>query len=473
MPKATVGSRWKREPVPSIYGRWWLPSAPDWRVGGVLEFSAEGEGRLRLAGGLREGPVFGGDEVIHGSSDEFGPVTASAAMLSQRSSGFGGKDDVAREEWNCHTIFLGAHLDKGDREPIRSVRLSTAGLPWWAARATRPRRDYYDDTGSISITISQPPSLSAPVDGGNVMLSWFQSSSDSAVAAEVALEPALMYTPDNHTTFEAVWKSFITPALFLMTTLMGRGDQITEIDVECDSDRPALARVLNSRWRAPLGEVPESSPFGLPLVPFEVFVRRFQEIVPSWFRLHSSASSAMLEYFGAKLIPQIYVEEAFSRAVRGMELFHRVRYGGQILSDDAFNDLLFKVKGSLSGEARRLAMMRLQYANDLTQKNRLDAMIELSGDMVGATVDNFRKFSRRVVDQRNVMTHGGDRSLTSSHMYWATNVIDVVYHAVILGNLGFSESDVNSAIADWRTWLGVVSLANVWVAEANGVELAD
>jgi hypothetical protein len=318
--------------------------------------------------------------------------------------------------------------------------------------------------------LEQPDNLIANLSDRRLSLTWHTSSSFSINTAEVSMVPGLDFEFAESMPVHRIWSECVTPVMFLTTFATGIPDGISRIWVGEDaSDTRPGAELRFARWWA--GTSPESLRWWDFLVPFQEVEKDFESLLVRWFEIAEDARSALLEYFSVPLTSGMYLEDSFNRTVRSLELLHRGLIGGQLLPDDDYQTLLLAVKGALPKRDWDIASMRLRYGNEPTQKQRLDALVERSGDPVAELIQSFHKFTRRVVDKRNELTHGpqlGQSTISWEHMAWAQQCLAVVFQSVMLKELGFDEEQSATMIRDSGGWKQISWPGNVWVGEALG-----
>ena len=451
----------------TLLGRWWLPASPEKQVGGVLDFSLESGGVLRLHGGLVGGDDLVTRVVILGSSEEYGRITIGDASYAGQSRN---DSRVERETWRCSTVLLGAHFETGLDTPLTTVTLSTQLLSWWTMQE-KPKLDHGLESGIARLELQVPATLSAEIDGGRVLLRWRRSATAGLIDANITLEPVFECWPANPIPFYDAWRSFVTPILFLTIFATGHADRIVDLHVSVqDQNHEPMrsARVLVDSWSDLLTTEPPSNWWTFPL-PFKEVEARFHEIIPSWFRMYMEARTGMLEYFVLRLTSQSAIEHWFSSTVRALELWHRALIGGKQMSEGDYQALLSKVEGVLGSEEWRLAKMRLKYGNELTQKQRLDDLVWQAEPLLSNEISSYRRFTRRVVDMRNQLMHGNDdrNDRSYSQMVYASIMLDAVFFAVLLRRLGFNDTEVSTFVKRHAAWRQLSSTDNVWLAEAR------
>lgn len=112
-------------------GKWWVPSASDHKVGGVLEIGESGQSRLELTDELLGNE---GAQILHGVADGR-PITLFEVCLAN-----GTKKNIAQHVTNVEVVraglvLVGIHLVDGEEECFSGVEVSISHLATWAQRS--------------------------------------------------------------------------------------------------------------------------------------------------------------------------------------------------------------------------------------------------------------------------------------------------------------------------------------------------
>ena len=367
-----------------------------------------------------------------------------------------GQERRNREEWGTFDVLVGGHFRAGASTEFNTIEFTTDHLAHWVARP-RPTIDHVADEGrsvSVSLEIQEP--VRSTFSGAEVNVEWSESANYGTVAATAVLEPRFVVRVPEGITLEAAWDVYITPLLFLMTLATGSAQSIRSLNAGQAARQPwrsSRASVLPNRW----GNVPDltgdARHWEFPL-PFHQIEPRFAEVVPSWLELFGNERLALVEFFSVPFTPGLFLEDSFARTVRAIELWHRGRHGGEWMSPQEFEELRAKFKSGFSPKEREFLNMRLQFGNEWTLKQRLDAMLGLAGSPMQQHLALSDRFARRVVNRRNQLTHGTPTApnLGDEETAWAERALQGVFYSVLLRALGFDEAYVRDALMRSSTW---------------------
>jgi hypothetical protein len=193
------------------------------------------------------------------------------------------------------------------------------------------------------------------------------------------------------------------------------------------------------------------------LIPYTRVESELPAVLARWIELARDNRSAMVQYFAGALAQSAYMEEIFLSTVRALEIWHRGVAGGTVMPSADFDSLLLLVRDAVPATDWTFLQARLQHANELSLKQRLDAMVAESEDPLAGLVGTFARFTRRVVDTRNVFTHSGtqgDRPFDDHELFFAQKTCAVLFSLVVLQTAGLRGlvAERLPHTSDWR-WL--------------------
>ena len=448
----------------TAHGQWWLPSSPEHKVGGVLTMNTDGRFDLVLSGGLDVDP-FSRDQTILGLTGNNERLTASEVYLSgARRAGFGEDASHTEQRWRGWTLFRGAHFPEGTATPFSSVSISTDRLSEWCP-ASLPMTNR--EGRKTIVEIEEPDPVRANTELGGISIVWPQRESISVdKGVSIAMHPKLVLEPNSPLTLDDLWSHFTMPMLFFLTLCTASPNYVHEIQVTVGDpshfETFGTAAVITSKWRS--NAVQEESHYWEHLIPFALVRPQFEQICVTWLNIMDEYRVPLLEFFSVMLERSMFLEDSFLRVVRAIEVWHRLRFGGQILPAVQFKDLMNRLEGSLPTEEWDLVRMRLQFGNEWSLKSRLDDLISRGGEPIAAIMQGgYKRFSRRVVDARNQLTHGGGDEvspLTDQEMIWARQTLEMVFILDVLDALGVGENS-SELVRKTNLWRALTSEFNL------------
>lgn len=402
--RASVGIN-ARPSAEQVVGRWWVPGRESASRGGVLEPGGpEGAGRLRVFGALTE------DEeeditTIYGFCSDIGEITVCDPRLEGRTSRSratsAADHEVTEERWAYSAALAGEHLHAGSSTTFRSATLTTTLLPSWV---DEPRPVIVPELRGSRLELQIPDAVRIPVEGGDAALTWTHTERGGRHLVEAISTPWLSITVSEPLTLAELIATFVRPVLSLLTFLNGTADELAELSVAEQPSPPAQRHsvLLQAPARASEHAHPPEPTFR-----HQDVGDRLPVVVEAWLELHRRKVRALADYLATKFTPHMSAEERLVATMRAIEGFHRSQFGGERMPAPEYDALVDRIVEQLSTEEKRIVRDRLRFGNEPTQKQRLDDMIERAGDEVAARVRGAKRFSRKVVDTRNALTHLG------------------------------------------------------------------
>jgi ApeA N-terminal domain 1 len=460
---AITGTTVPNEPTDRIehYGQWWLPETDDVRVGGALIFTPEEGPVLTVAGRLahddEQPPAIVGLTTSNEYVSIFSPRWQGSSSVSIRK----GTNPHILEEvpskqvWRGSTVAYGLYPD-GEQTTFDYIEVRSPAVSMWIGRP-RPRVDHVaGENQDIQITLERQDAITCSLGDANLSIHWNEQSKTGSGEAQVWYEPCIAIIPTSPLTLDKAWELYLNPILFFVTLATGTAPHLVQLAVSTAySTNPGSIprRVLPTVWNRV--KAPSRPPWsGEYLVPFEAVEASFEQVMLRWFEIEKQTRTALLEFFSVPFTPTMYEEESFARTVRACEMWHRAHFGGQYMSDDKFGQILNALTQAVAAEDRSFVNVRMQFANELTLKQRLDDMITRADTPLTALRDQCDRFTRRIVNKRNELTHGSVQSpsLDDDEMAWALYPIQAMFYSNLLRELGYGADFVSTATGRTPAW---------------------
>lgn len=437
-------------------GRWWLASAPDTVLGGILRFDGH-QGVLELTGELVDEAAIRDPVTVFGWSADGEAITIPGAWFSsaRTSRSERGPDSTnVTQTFGFFELFRGSHFEDGDDQLFSCVTFTTPSLAAWINR-----RLFDDDhkVGVRTIKIETPAPVTIPLLDGELVLEWIESST-SGLNVSIRLVPTFVWLPSSPTTLDLARRSVAQPIEFFLTIATGHTVDLDQLGVSAHDPTNEFGRqaqLTTGRDDDFVG----ASDWGHweHLVPYTRVESELPVVLARWIELARENRSAMVQYFAGALAQSAYMEEIFLSTVRALEIWHRGVAGGTVMPSADFDSLMLQVRATVPANDWTFLKSRLQHANEPSLKQRLDAMVAGSEDPFAGLIRTFSRFTRRVVDTRNIFTHSGtqgDRPFDDHELFFAQKACAVLFSLVVLQAAGLGELAAERLphTSDWR-WL--------------------
>jgi len=165
------------------------------------------------------------------------------------------------------------------------------------------------------------------------------------------------------------------------------------------------------------------------------------DMISKWFGMHADLRSAINLYIGATTGRHAYVETRFLFLIQALETFHRRTSDATEMDPELFSTIRDKLLHVCPADKQSWLKSRLEYANELSLRKRLKALIGKFVHLLGdkKTVDDF---VQHVISTRNYLTHYDKKSLHSSvsgeALLRLAIRIEGLMTVLLLDRLGFS-----------------------------------
>ena len=174
-----------------------------------------------------------------------------------------------------------------------------------------------------------------------------------------------------------------------------------------------------------------------------------ERMINKWIESYEQYEHAFNLYFLAQFRPQPSLEVSFLTLAQGLEAYHRKSCGDKYMENDEFKTIRQRVIKEFPKKDRNWFGARLNYANELTLRDRIRRMVEAFNNFFGEEEKSL--LINLIVDTRNYLTHP-DSDLESDaangeDLYTLSLKMELLFELHFLDLMGFSEEQIQS-IAD-------------------------
>jgi hypothetical protein len=431
-------------------GAWWRSDRPNERVGGRLVYSEEGI-HLQLIGSLASPEAFfSGDLSTYPLI--FGDTTEGKELTLVECVDVGGRlgTGVPTQRLVPRVILVGAHFATGAQQTWGRAFVSFAHLGDWFASNVIDAVPQLDDHGlsGYSVTYTRPDPLEAALPEANVRLDVLVKV-DATHGAGRSLQPRATFgiAMKPAQTFEQLMQRYVVPLQDLLTLATGRPCSTTTLNLltpdlvlgEGGSELPVEALFRSARV-GPDDEVEVLHP-GQMLFTAQTIASDFEAFVRRWMKLAGEVESVRSLLFGAQYIPG-GLENRFLNAVQAAEVLHRLAFKGTDLPKAQHDQRMGAILDVVPGELRAWLRDKLAWSNELTLRQRLDALCDYVQPALDGIVASRDSFVKRVKLSRNDLTHRGRIENRSDEglrqLFLLASAVEVLVQAALLRRLDFS-----------------------------------
>ncbi len=393
-------------------GEWFLPSAPDRQVPGVLKWS--GDASLQLNGSLE--PVRSGTfealstaqhRVIHGLTTSGHKVTLLHVQKTGSGLHMGSAGVRFPANYRSSWIVVGAHVL--DETLYSSARFEVPGMDLWL------NRNWFTaniDKEFVSVVMRKPEANSVEIEcidavvelAVQVMTGPFGPSTITGRSVgSVITRPKAKRSAEWH--LDQMGK-----VLALMAMVGGTSFAPRKIQLKIDDGIPLdILVALKASKECGFHKHHEfymlSSDAGLDV----------GKLVQGWFDLFEQLEMSIQLTLSAFASDDLWLHVEFLTLMQCLEGFHRASYPGLYMDRDDYDAVAAAIVGaiptSLSSDHRKSLKSRIGYGNEISLAKRLgDLALDLDANLRSYLLGGNGKVPQRWVDTRNYYTHWDESS---------------------------------------------------------------
>lgn len=169
----------------------------------------------------------------------------------------------------------------------------------------------------------------------------------------------------------------------------------------------------------------------------------FEEAIQQWYKLYSEIGHILnlrLYHFKDK---RFFSVDRFIDMTRTLESFHRLKRKNERVNPREYEEFLNKVKAiELDEKFKRLLNDRLNYGNEPTFKTRLMELFNEVPTSLMELIDEDGKLAKVVKDTRNYYTHYGEelkaKLPSTGELMRITDNLEMIISLLLLKEIGFS-----------------------------------
>lgn len=440
----------------SWVGRWWLPTAADASVPGILTYEPAAGLSLTLIGGFQErdvrqeqehvfsvGEEFRTWPMLHGFASNQEITLLDCTPTSSRSFGlklFGGPDE---QRLNAGTALVGVHLDAPDAAIFSEVKVAVENLTAWATASGMSIELGVDDdslTGRGTLTIDRIDASEASMAGVTVTLdrSYILPTFDQArgrtvgrawESANITFRPTAPCNLDVVHEYVGSMRDLLSLASHQACGLLWMS---TRVAPAASGESAGDARAVDIYERQLIHGDTEKAVSREDFL-FSCFNLPFPDAVTAWSRLRDQAGAAINLLLGLRYLPDAYLETELLTSAAAAEVLHRsLKIDEPPIPHAEFRALRRMLTGHLPEDRHEWFKEALGH-NDPMLRDRLTALAGRPDPAAMARLlPDPQEWATQTTRARNDLTHTGR---SSRHSFDQLYAIVTVTTAVVLINL--------------------------------------
>lgn len=176
-----------------------------------------------------------------------------------------------------------------------------------------------------------------------------------------------------------------------------------------------------------------------------------ENMINKWIENYEEYTTAFDLYFLAQVKTPLSWSVKFLSLVQGLEAYHRTKSDEKYMEDDEFREIRKKVIKQFPKKDRNWFGAKLNYANQLTLKDRMKKMIAPFEKYIGERETQLIDY---IVDTRNYLTHYDSKleskAAKGEDLYYLGIKLELLFELHFLDLMGFSQDEINSIVANNR-----------------------
>ncbi|MFK4804314.1 HEPN domain-containing protein [Microbacterium sp. ZW CA_36] len=452
-------------------GHWWLPSAPDDRVAGVLTFDPDAGLILRLIGGWNidhrdpTASVIVTDNrmpqanLVYGMSG--GQLITLAEVQFTKLDRFrvGHRGPADATTAHVETALIGCHIEDADSAVFEGAIGTIENLSSWSRLSGMQFEGVRDDNGRRGSSIVSTAIAPLVAEAGDLKITlfdmpWAPQSEFTRWGSRASIrETASLQFVSNRPRSFAGWTEELRTAgdLVSLCGLTACGLMSIRLLLPANPERyregDPRAKVRNEVYVVqrritrpdPLAPALEARHFVVTLDDFD-----FQALMQRWLDVRETFSAARGMILGLKYVPGGYVETQLIAAVAAAESMHRALDPAGPIEDGQYRQLRQQLLDAIPPEHVTWVRDRLP-RNEPSLKERLLDLARRPGEFMRELVPDAEKWAKETRTARDQLAHTGETKAQSIEQMAA---ISEVTAAVVALNLLFELGAPVDALAD-------------------------
>ena len=457
-------------------GEFWLPASPKNKISGTLLISDGGNTKLELAEPLDSSLSamfsFNSDNLgrILGHVETDGPVTLDNCYYinNRRSIVRGGL--IASDIIGVNRVFTGFRYEKGVSPRFNEFTFSVEGIDEWVG-ISGIEVDAQFEKSALTISYNRPEDISLDLKDGMqlvITFAWTPPGFPNAQRAEVTQKTYFKLVSQGARELEeftsvaqkiTAFLCFVMNEIVCLDEMTAFSDNLRETFPD---GRTALipVEVYCSSWPYAKNE-PAIDERNM-LFKYKDIQTRVEGLINKWIENYEQIAPALDLYFLAKTGTLPTLNMQFLALAQALEAFHRNTSAEMHMDENEFKEIRKNIINRIPKKDRNWFCSKLDFANELTLKNRIEKLIE----PFDCFIDNERKprLINSIKDTRNYLTHPDSDSDLESKAAKGKDLIllclkmNALFRLQFLKLIGFDEQEIDDIVDECARLKGECNL---------------
>lgn len=188
------------------------------------------------------------------------------------------------------------------------------------------------------------------------------------------------------------------------------------------------------------------------LINYNLIKDSSQEVISNWFKKYDELKFLMNNYFGSLYNEFKYAEDKFLDFTFSIEVYHRGKFGGFDLKDEAYLEKRDRVLNCVANNSdKQWLEARLKRYTENKLETRLKHILDLNEISLTGLIENTELFLKRVVETRHYHVHSSVRNdefvvNDAVDLSQITLKLGIIIQAILMSELGFKQEVINKRL---------------------------
>jgi hypothetical protein len=459
----------------TVDGSWWLPSDPDKKIPGKLEFRPGEALGLDLFGSFEK--TFAPFDI----TDRFNPsvvngVSIDGVDFTLLSCSNGGSNwnlslGYGKTRYHVRSAISGARFGSLDELKIKECSFGLSLLEEWIGKHPFGKSFLRFQDGKVTLQVDfesetffsfELPQIAATISATE----YVGTGKDFSTLRKLSYDRkgSMIVKPDEPK--DLLWFRevivHIRNIFYLFTGL-----PFDVIDIKLTADNPEesdqeyfggdeVRLSLFYRQKSTLDKGSDRRDYPFPFT--KLSSRELEQVFASWFEKKDRLETLLSLFFGEIRDPNENWELGFLTLMQAIETYHRTISGGLYLEQSEYDEkvlpsLVQAIPFEVQKDLRDSLKKRLQFGNEHSLRKRLKCLLEGLDDGCRSLITTEpATFLKKVVDTRNYFTHYSTVDPDQDVLEGADLInvrlqLRLLIFILLLKEIGFSEDRIASALA--------------------------
>ena len=450
-------------------GQFWLPSSPENQVNGTLSISDGGDITLELTQSFdpsikaQLSPTHPDSlNPILGHVEKDGYVMIDRCNRTKKGPSIIHGRLIAPEVIRANRAFIGFQYEEDTSLRFNTFSFSVEGIDEWVGISGIEVDTRFEDSAT-TILYNRPEDISFNLKDDMQLLityAWTPPGFPSSKRAEVSQKTFFKLISKDPCEVDAfisiaqkiaAFLCFVMNEIVCLDSMSATSDNLRQ-DNGNGQTVPIPVKIYCPSWPYAKNE-PAIDEWDM-LFKYKDRQNRVESIINKWLDNYEQITPSLDLYFLTKAGTLPSLELQFLALAQALEAFHRRTSAEMHMDENEFKEIRKNIINQIPKKDRNWFCSKLDFANELTLKNRIEKLIE----PFDCLIDNKRKpqLINSIKDTRNYLTHYNSdlesKAAKGEDLKFLCLKMNALFRLQFLKLIGFTEEEIND-IVDKCTYL--------------------